>query len=386
MQFVQDHLKEDPAHLLLSQKSVPGIDLKAAAQQIAMRQKAAKKLPFWANLPSLIFPPSVSMEQCSSELTAQYKARLVSGNTFIDITGGFGVDTFYIGKHFRDVTYVERQQELVHLAKHNLSILFGDQNIKLNIIHDESLHFIQETPGKYDVLYADPARRGTGNQKMYQLKDLEPDVSENWNLLREKAGVLLIKASPMLDIQAALRELPEVNEVHVVAVKNEVKELLFLSTGATSQTRIIATEIGSQSEQQFFFTLEEELNALVNYSLPQKYLVLPHSCILKAGAFKSFALRYGFNKLHAHTHLYTGEVLPERIPGRVFEVLETLKLDKKVLKDRFPEGKVNVLTRNYPLKPDVLKKRYKLRDGGNEYLIACTLLNGETSAVRCKMH
>ena len=386
MQFVQDHLKEDPAHLLLSQKSVPGIDLKAAAQQIAMRQKAAKKLPFWANHPSLIFPPTVSMEQCSSELTAQYKARLVSGKTFIDITGGFGVDTYYIGRHFREVTYVERQQELVHLAEHNLLRLFGDQDIILNTVHEESLHFIRKTPQKFDVLYADPARRGSGNQKMYQLKDLEPDVSENWNLLREKASVLLIKASPMLDIQAALRELPEVNEVHILSVKNEVKELLFLSTGATTQTRIVATELSKQGEQQFSFTQEEELTAPVNYSLPQKYLVLPYSCILKAGAFKSFALRFGLSKLHAHTHLYTGEVLPERIPGRVFEVLETLKLDKKVLKDRFPEGKVNVLTRNFPLKPDVLKKRYKLRDGGNEYLIACTLHNGETSVLRCKLY
>lgn len=385
MQFVQDHLKEDPAHLLLSHKSVPGIDLKAAAQQIAMRQKAAKKLPFWANHPSLIFPPTVSMEQCSSELTAQYKARLVSGKTFIDITGGFGVDTFYIGRHFREVTYVERQQELVHLAQHNLSNLFGDQNIKLNVVNEESLHFIRKTNEKYDVLYADPARRGTGNQKMYQLKDLEPDVSENWKLLREKACVLLIKASPMLDIQAALREFPEVNEVHVLAVKNEVKELLFLSTEVKTQTRIIATELSKQGEQQFSFTQEEELTAAVNYSLPQKYLILPYSCILKAGAFKSFAIRYGLSKLHAHSHLYTGERFPDPLPGRVFEVLETLKLDKKVLKDRFPEGKVNVLTRNYPLKPDVLKKRYKLRDGGSEYLIACTLVNGATSVLRCRL-
>jgi 16S rRNA G966 N2-methylase RsmD len=325
------------------------------------------------------------MEQCSSELTAQYKAQLVRGNTFIDITGGFGVDTFYMGSHFSKVTYVERQQELVHLAEHNLPKLFGEQDIKLIIIQEESLHFLQETSEKYDVLYADPARRGAGNQKMYQLKDLEPDISENWRLLREKARVLLIKASPMLDIQAALRELPEVNEVHVLAVKNEVKELLFLFTEAKTQTRIIAAELNKPGEQPFSFTSEEELAARVNYSMPQKYLVLPYSCILKAGAFKSFALRYGLSKLHAHTHLYTGERVPDPLPGRVFEVLETLKLDKKILKERFPEGKVNVLTRNYPLKPDAIKKRYKLRDGGNDYLIACTLLNGETSVLRCKL-
>jgi hypothetical protein len=385
MQFVQDHLTEDPAHLLLSHKSVSEIDLKAAAQQIAMRQKAAKKLPFWASYPSLIFPPTLSMEQCSSELTAQYKAKLVAGMTFIDLTGGFGVDTFYIGRHFKEVTYIERQEELVNLAQHNLANLFGDQATKLKVVHQESVHYIRETQEKFDVLYIDPARRGAGNQKMYQLKDLEPDVTQYWDLFHQKASVLLIKASPMLDIHAALIALPEVKEVHVVGVKNEVKELLFLSTGAIEPVKIIATELNGISEQQFSFTLEEELNATVNYSLPQKYLVLPYACILKAGAFKSFAVRYGFGKLHPHTHLYTCNVLSEQVPGRIFEVLEELKLDKKVLKERFPDGKVNVLTRNFPLKPDAIKKRYKLKDGGNEYLIACTLLDGRTSVFRCKV-
>jgi len=385
MQFVQDHLTEDPAHLLLSHKSVSGIDLKAAAQQIAMRQKAAKKLPFWASYPSLIFPPTLSMEQCSSELTAKYKAKLVAGMTFIDLTGGFGVDAFYIGRHFKEVTYIERQEELVNLAQHNLANLFGDQAIKLKVVHEESVHFIRETREKYDVLYADPARRGTGNQKMYRLEDLEPDVTQYWDLFHQKAKVLLIKASPMLDISAALIALPEVNEVHVVGVKNEVKELLFLSTVTIGPVKIIAAELNGISEQQFSFTLEEELNATVNYSLPQKYLVLPYACILKAGAFKSFAVRYGFGKLHPHTHLYTCNVLPEQVPGRIFEVLEELKLDKKVLKARFHDGKVNVLTRNFPLKPDAIKKRYKLKDGGNEYLIACTLFDGRTSVFRCKV-
>ena len=385
MQFVQDHLTEDPAHLLLSLKSAPGIDLKVAAQQIAMRQKAAKKLPFWASYPSLIFPPSLSMEQCSSELTAVYKAKLVSGKTFIDLTGGFAVDTFFIGRNFKEITYLERQQELVDLAQHNLSKLLKEQDIKLNVLLGESVHFIEEAQAKYDLLYADPARRGSGNQKMYQLKDLEPDVTQNWNLFRQKAKVILIKASPMLDIHAALTDLPEVNEVHVVAVKNEVKELLFLYTGTNEKAKVIATELGNNKEQQFSFTMAEEMTASVNYSLPQKFLVLPYSCILKAGAFKSFAVRFGLSKLHPHTHLYTANELPEQVNGRVFEVLEELKLDKKILKARFPNGKVNVLTRNYPIKPDLIKKRYKLKDGGNEYLIACTLMDGQTSVLRCRL-
>lgn len=385
MQFVQDHLKEDPAHLLLRQKTAPGIDLKIAARQIAMRQKAAKKLPFWAGYPSIIFPPSLSMEQCSSELTAGYKSQLVQGKTFIDLTGGFAVDTFYIGKEFKEITYLERQQELVELARHNLSRLLKGQEIKLSLVHGESVQFIEKTSAKYDVLFVDPARRGSGNQKMYQLKDLEPDVSQNWDLFRDKAKVILIKASPMLDIQAALKELPEINQVHVVAVKNEVKELLFLYNGKNEPLKVVATELGRNSAQQFSFTLEEETNALVNYSLPQKFLVLPFSCILKAGAFKSFGKELGLSKLHPHTHLYTGNEISGPINGRVFEVLEELKLDKKVLKKRFPDRKVNVLTRNFPSKPDQIKKRYKLKDGGDEYLIACTLMDGQTAVLRCKL-
>tara|TARA_R110000868_G_scaffold58741_2_gene180964 strand:- start:3595 stop:4800 length:1206 start_codon:yes stop_codon:yes gene_type:complete len=385
MQFVQDHLKEDPAQLLLRHKNVPGIDLKIAAQQIAMRQKAAKKLPFWASHPSLIFPPSLSMEQCSSELTAAYKAKLVLGQTFIDLTGGFAVDTFYIGKNFKSVSYLERQQELVELARYNLSRLLMDQEIKLSLVHGESIQFIEESQANYDVLFVDPARRGSGNQKMYQLKDLEPDVSQNWDILKAKAKVILIKASPMLDIRAALKELPEINEVHVVAVKNEVKELLFLYSGKHEPLKVVATELGSKSVQQFSFKVEEETNATVNYSLPQKFLVLPYACILKGGAFKSFAQQFGLNKLHPHTHLYTADELTGPVHGRVFEVLEELKLDKKTLKTRFPNGKVNVLTRNYPIKPDQIKKRYKLKDGGDDYLIGCTLLDGKTAVLRCRL-
>lgn len=383
MQFVQDHLDEDPAQLLLRHKETPGLDLKVAARQIAMRQKARQKLPAWAAHPSLIFPPALSMEQCSSELTGRYKSSLVQGKTMVDLTGGFGVDTFYMGEKFEQVTYVEQQEELVVLARNNLPQLFKDQQIKF--FHQDALAFLQQTTQKFDWLYVDPARRGKGNEKLYQLKDLEPDIVENWGLLKGKAGKILVKASPMLDISMACRELPGIAAIHVISVKNEVRELLLLYDGSSDPLKIVAVEIRGDEQFTFEFSPEEESEASPELSFPQKYLVIPYAAILKAGAFKSFAVKQGLAKLHAHTHIYTGNQFSEAVPGRVFEVLEEIKLDKKVLKKLYPDGKVHVISRNHPLKAEAFKKKFRLKDGGEEFLIACTQMDGKTGVFRCKL-
>ncbi|MEX2512971.1 MAG: rRNA adenine N-6-methyltransferase family protein [Cyclobacteriaceae bacterium] len=383
MQFVQDHLDEDPALLLLRHKEIPGMDIKVAARQIAMRQKARQKLSAWATHPSLIFPPALSMEQCSSEVTGRYKASLVQGKTMVDLTGGFGVDTFYIGEKFEKVTYVEHQEELVNLAQHNLPQLFKDR--KIQIVHQDALAFLQQTPEKFNWLYVDPARRGKGNQKLYQLKDLEPDVVENWALFQQKASNILVKASPMLDLSTACRELPGIAEIHVVGVKNEVRELLLLYNGSGTPLKIVAAEIRDDEQFTFKFSPEEEASATPEFSFPKKYLVIPYVAILKAGAFKSFAVKQGLAKLHANTHIYTSDHFPEGVPGRVFEVMEEIKADKKLIKTLYPEGKVHVISRNHPLKAEAFKKKFRLRDGGDEYLIACTQMDGKTGVFRCRM-
>ncbi|WP_163382280.1 class I SAM-dependent methyltransferase [Cyclobacterium sp. SYSU L10401] len=383
MQFVQDHLDEDPAQLLLRHKTIPGLDIKLAARQISMRQKAWQKLPGWVRHPSLIFPPALSMEQCSSEATGKYKSSLVKGKTLADLTGGFGVDTVFLGEKFEQVSYIEQQEELVALARHNLPQLLKDQ--KIDILHQDALSFLRQVPDKFDWLYVDPARRGKGNQKLYRLQDLEPDVVENWALLQAKASNILIKVSPMLDISMASRELPGLFEIHVVSVKNEVRELLLLYNGSQQPLKIVAVEINGQGQTVFSFSPEEELHAVPVFSFPQKYLVIPYAGILKAGAFKSFAVKQGLAKLQVHTHVYTTDQLPEAVPGRVFEVLEEIKLDRKILKKLYPEGLVHVISRNHPLKADAFKKKFRLRDGGDEFLIAVTVMNGKTGVWRCKL-
>ncbi|MDN3687761.1 THUMP-like domain-containing protein [Cyclobacterium jeungdonense] len=379
---MQDHLEEDPAQLLLRHKEIPGLDIKAAARQIAMRQKARHKLPAWAAHPSLIFPPSLSMEQCSSEATGKYKCSLVQGKTMVDLTGGFGVDTFYLGEKMEQVTYVEQQEELVALARHNLPRLFNNQQV--SFVHQDALAFLRQSTLTYDWLYVDPARRGKSNQKLFQLKDLEPDVVSNWGLFQQKASSIMVKASPMLDISEACRELPGITQVHVLSVKNEVKELLLINDGSGQPLSIVSAEIREQGFSSFTFSPEEEAQATPELSFPKKYLVIPYASILKAGAFKSFSVKQDLAKLHAHTHIYTSDHFPEGVPGRVFEVLEEIRLDKKVLKKQYPEGKVHVISRNHPMKADVIKKKFRLKDGGEEFLIACTQMDGKPGVWRCR--
>lgn len=219
---------------------------------------------------------------------------------------------------------------------------------------------------------------------MYQLKDLEPDIVRNWDLFQLKAISIMVKASPMLDISEACRELPGITQVHVVSVKNEVKELVLIQDGSGQPLTITAVEIREQGVSSFTFSPEEEAQAKPVFSFPKKYLVIPYASILKAGAFKIFAVKQGLDKLHAHTHIYTSDHYPKGVPGRAFEVLEEIRPDKKALKMLYPEGKVHVISRNHPMKAEAIKKKFRLKDGGVEFLIACTKMDGKPGVWRCR--
>ncbi|MFZ9188961.1 MAG: RsmD family RNA methyltransferase, partial [Algoriphagus sp.] len=222
-QFVQDHLEEDPALLLFKYQGKVGFDLKVAVQQIAARHKAAKKLPTWSKNLNLLFPASISVEQSSSEQTAAFKAEGYSGNRMIDLTGGFGVDFFHLSQGFKKGVYCEQQAELFQVTRHNLSALNPG---KFDFIEGDGMDFLRKSAQHFDLIYADPARRGTGNQKLYKLQDCEPNVVDAWTLLHSKSDRILLKVSPMLDLTQAWSELPDIQKITVVSVRNEVKELL----------------------------------------------------------------------------------------------------------------------------------------------------------------
>ncbi|MCH6236648.1 class I SAM-dependent methyltransferase [Cognataquiflexum rubidum] len=366
--FVQDHQSEDPAQLLFAYSGKTDFDLKAAVQQIQSRQKAKHKLPSWTANQEILFPVSLSLEQASSEETARFKSALVNGKTMIDLTGGFGVDTFFLSENFQNAIYCERNGELAEIVRHNFDLLKPG---KFEIVEGDSLAYFSKSDEIFDLTYVDPARRGEHNQKLYKLADCEPDIVSNWDLLQSKSNAILIKASPMLDIKQALHEIPEIQKIWVISVKNEVKEVLLLwEKGIPTGERIIqAVDLQTDGPKGFSFTYEEEESSESILGEVGKYLIEPYASVLKAGAFRSFGKRFGLKKLHPNSHLYTCEDLTQGIPGRIFEVIQEISNPKKELKQLFPGGKVNVITRNYALSSDDLKKKYKLQDGGKEFLI-----------------
>ena len=384
-QFVQDHLSEDPALLLFKYQGKVAFDLKMAVKQISARQKAVKKLPSWSANADLLFPASISLEQSSSEETAKFKAEGLAGKVMIDLTGGFGVDFFHLSQDFEKGIYCERQPELFQISKHNLEQLEPSKgseplegwNGKFEFFEGDGLDFLAKTEQHFDLIYTDPARRGTGNQKLYKLQDCEPDVVSAWTLLRSKSNKILIKVSPMLDITQAWSELPDIQKITVVSVKNEVKELLLFwekeKSGLSRQVEVV--DLGSENPR-FSFDPKEEEKAVAPIGEAEKYLIEPLSGILKAGAFNLFAARFGLKKLEKNSHIYTGSVISGEIPGRVFEVIQEISPKKAEIKSIFPSGKVNVICRNYVSGAEELKKKLGLKDGGEDFLIGTKTQSG----------
>ncbi|WP_111671585.1 class I SAM-dependent methyltransferase [Algoriphagus litoralis] len=365
--FVQDHRSEDPALLLFKYQGKVNFDLKEAVQQISARQKTTKKLSEWTGNPSLIFPSSISLEQSSSEITAKHKAENLSGSLMIDLTGGFGVDVHYLSQGFEKAIYCERQTELFQLSSHNLELLNPG---KFEFHEGDGVQFLKGTNLYFDLIYADPARRGIGNQKLYKLQDCEPDVVSAWPLLKQKADKVLLKVSPMLDLTQAWSELPDIQKITVVSVKNEVKEiLLYWQKAHGSETKKIEVVDLESDAPRFEFSLKEEENASSMFGEAQQYLFEPLSGILKAGAFSLFGERFGLRKLDKNSHLYTGHLIPDEIPGRVFEIIKEISPKKLEIKSLFPSGKANVICRNYVTGAEELKKKLGLKDGGEDFLI-----------------
>lgn len=372
--FVQDHLEEDPALLLFKYQEKVPFDLKFAVQQIAARQKARRKLPTWTKNLRLIFPASISVEQCSSEQTASFKSLDRSGHSMVDLTGGFGIDCHYLSQGFEKGVYCERQAELFQISKHNLTTLNPG---KFDFVEGDGLEFLQKTTQHFDLIYADPARRGTGNQKLYRLQDCEPNVVDTWSLLQYKSNSILLKASPILDLTQAWTELPDLQKITVVSVRNEVKELLLhwekANEGTPRMISVVDLESGFSS---FEFEPGAEEQANSQFTEPGNYLIEPLAGILKAGAFTLFGTRFGLKKLERNSHLYTSNSFTRDIPGRIFEVLQEISPKKQVIKTMFPTGRVNVICRNYVTGAEELKKKLGLKDGGEDYLIGTQTSTG----------
>ncbi len=381
-EFIQKHKNEDPRALALQGKRYPGVDIREAVTQIEGWQATKEKLPTWAETDGIIYPPRISMEQCSSEPTALYKAAIAKGCRLADLTGGFGIDCSYMSRGFRETTYIERNSILCDIAKENFALL-GHGNIK--IINGNSEDILPTLP-KQDWIFIDPARRAFDGRKVVALSDCEPDVTALESLLLEKADKVMVKCSPMLDITAATRQLSSIEAVHIIAVNNECKELLFIlgkDYGENTQTECVNIQKGNCSS--FTFILEEEANSTATYCNGiGKYLYEPNAAIQKGGCHRTLSHKLQIDKLHPNSQLYTSDKLVGEFPGRIFEVERVFGFSKADIKQLQNLKKANMTVRNFPESVQVLRKKLKLAEGGDEYLFATTLYNGAKALVLCR--
>lgn len=375
LQYVREHAADDVRQLALRGCKNRDVDFPFALQQIEGRQKARLKLPELCANPDILFPPSLSMEQCSSSRTAQYKSTLVTGTSFCDVTGGFGIDTMAFAQKFAQCLYIEPRQELCDLLQHNAHAL-GLTNI--SILHG-TLEELQAQVPAVDVILIDPSRRGTHGQRVVALEDCTPNIIACKRMLLDKARQVLVKLSPMLDLKRTLTQMPETEEVHVVAVDGECKEiLLLLGHNAVADPKIISVNLTDKGVQSFICTATEEEKAIPPLAKRMgEYLYEPNAAVMKAGAFKSVAVKYGLQKLHPHTHLYTNDTLVASFPGRVFRVNDVFPFHKQELRAHLKGiAQANVAVRNFPLSAEELKKHLKLHDGGELFLFGATTLEG----------
>ena len=383
-QFIVENSEKDVRQLALQAERYPLVDMPLAIRQISGRQKIRTKLPsFYAN-ESIQYPAQLSLEQSSSESTALYKSSLCEGKELVDLTGGFGIDCFFMSAHFEQVTYVERHVELCTIAQHNFELL-GTKHI--TVINAESEKYLDEI-NTADWIYIDPARRSTAGKKVVLISDCEPNVAQLSTTLLAKAPNVMIKLSPMMDVSAAITELPRTCEVHIIAVENECKEILLLLKSESSEPLKIKTiNFGKKnSVQTFEFLPDDEQLAYSTFS-PEigKYLYEPNAAIMKSGAFKVIGNKFKLDKLHINTHLYTSNELEIDFPGRIFEVQKVWENGKNEWKNEAKLlKKANLTTRNYPSSVDELRKRLKLADGGNTYLFACTIGKDDKTMIACE--
>jgi len=358
--FIQVHADQDPHQIALSGKKYPNFDLSKLASQIQARQKLALKLPFWVSHTNLFFPPSISLEQASSEATANFKANLVHGNV-LDASGGMGVDSAAFAKNANQVVYVERQQDLKEITAYNHGQL-GYTNIQHNL--GDGLAYLNQADSTFDFIYLDPARRNAKGDKVLLFKDCEPNVLDFLPMIKDKSQ-LLLKTSPLLDLERAILELGGVDKIWVVCVKNEVKEMLFLkSNNSTLDPEIDIIELNFEDSIIFSGTLEAEKRRLTSIGPISNFLYEPHPGMLKAGFFKLVETE-NMIKINSNTHLYSSKELDTKFPGKSFRVIETGPVDMGWLKKHLPNKKVNISTRNFPGKSEDLRKKLKLSEGGD---------------------
>ena len=376
--YIQQNTGMDVNKLALQKNPFPNVDFKIILNQIEARTKSKDKLPTWFNTQNIIFPSKISVEQTSSEITAQYKSQLVTGNSLIDLTGGFGVDDYYFSQKIIQLVHCEINAELSEIVQHN----FQELNCtNINCFSGDSSDFLTQNTTKFDWTYIDPSRRNDAKGKVFMLKDCLPNVPDLLDFYFNYSDRILIKTAPILDIAAGLSELKNVKEIHIIAVENEVKELLWIIEKDFESSIVIKT-INITKSKTDSFDFQYNSKSEPNYSLPQKYLYEPNSAIMKSGGFDAICDQFSLYKFHKNSHLYTSNELID-FPGRIFEIQQSFDYGKKPMKEFLEHKKANITTRNFPETVENIRKKWKIKDGGDCYCFCTTNQNNDKIVLLC---
>jgi hypothetical protein len=378
--FINDNIDANLSKLALQKNPFPNVNWISILNQIEAKKKSKQKLPSWFSTENIIYPNKISIEQTSSETTALYKSSIVSGKSLVDLTAGFGVDDFYFAQKIKKVVHCEINTELSDIVKHN----FEQLNVKNIVCYSgDSLEILVKLNTNFEWIYIDPSRRNIAKGKVFMLKDCLPDVPENLELFFKYSNSILIKTSPLLDISLGLSELQHVKKIHIVAIDNEVKELLWeLRQDFSGKINIQTVNI--TKEKNHYFNYQRNCNlGTVNYSLPSNYLYEPNSAIMKSGGFDELGIAFNLKKLHKHSHLYTSSK-PMLFPGRVFEIEQSFLYRKEEIKQYLENTKANVTTRNFPDSVENIRKKWKIKEGGNQYCFFTTDINNDKIVLICR--
>ena len=371
--FLLEHLHADIAQLAFKKELVTGLANRFVLEQLYGKQKAKNKLPFLFEQSTILYPVKVSVEQSTSQLVAQWKSNLVQGKKMLDMTGGFGIDSYHFAQKIKELTYIEYQTPLFKIVQHNFQQLAVDN---ITVLNTNAVDFLSTTTEHFDWIYLDPARRDEAGNRKIGLEGYVPNMVEIKDLLLSKSKNILLKTSPMLDIQQAIQQLESVTNIYVVGLHNEVKELLFqLSNKATPNIKFHCVNLNKDGTNSTYIP-STFVDEKVSYHLPKTYLYEPNATILKAGLFQEIALDFGLDKLHPNTHLYTSNTLNTSFPGRIFTCEAVVPYQAKQLRKHLSSQQANITTRNFPYTVARMRKKLKLSEGGDQYLFGTTLLDG----------
>lgn len=382
-EFINQNYQRDFYQLSFQKSLVFGFDNQFVLNQLYGKRKAKLKFPFLFKNPNIHYPTKVALEQSSSQIAASWKANLVEGKSLLDMTGGLGIDAYFFSKKVKTLTYIEKNQALFDIATHNFKVLEANNIQSLN---EDAVAYLKQIPHYFDWIYIDPARRDEYGGRKIGLEGYTPNLLKINTLLLDKAKNILVKVSPMLDIQQGISQLKYVQKVMIFAIQNEVKELLFILKNELQNTiQLACINVRKGGEiSQYTTTYNTQTTYEPTYTIPKTYIYEPNAAIRKAGVFNQIAVDYELYKLHPNTHLYTSDELISDFPGRIFKCKTIRSFNKKDIKPHLENGKANITTRNFPYSTAAVKKKLALKDGGNIYLFATTLLNKKLSILICE--